>query len=108
MIIPVEKERIPYQFDIELEGTVYTFEIHYNGDYDFFTVDLLQNDEVIIYGEKIVYGQPLFGALSDTRLPSAPITPLDPSGENDEVTYDTFTESVFLYIDAQTEGDVNE
>ncbi|WP_026702865.1 phage baseplate plug family protein [Salibacterium aidingense] len=108
MIIPIEKERIPYEFEIRLNETLYTFEIHYNGEHDFFTVDLYQNGEVIIYGEKLVYGRPLFEGVTDSRLPSDQITPLDPSEEENSVTYDNFAESVLLYIGAEEEGDIDE
>ncbi|NGP45963.1 hypothetical protein G4V62_13775 [Bacillaceae bacterium SIJ1] len=99
MILPVYKDRIPYRFDTEIQGEVFTFEIHYNGDYDFFTFDLLKNEQIIILGEKIVYGRPLFESLSDIRLPKSIITPLDPSGEENEITYDNFTETVKLFVE---------
>ena len=102
MILPIYKERIPYEFEVNIKGEIFTFELHYNGDNDFFAIDLSKNGEVIIYGEKITYGRPLFGALSDTRLPTLSITPLDPSGDANEVTYDNFGESVLLYV-----GDVD-
>src|SRR5690625_4846014 len=104
MILPIDKERVPYRFEVQLNGEVFIFEIHYNGENDFFTVDLFKNDEVIIYGEKIIYGQPLFGALTDARLPSEPIIPLDPSGRENRVSFDNLGESVFLYI-GEVEGE---
>lgn len=98
MILPIDKERIPYQFEIELDGGIFVFEVHYNGEHDFFTVDVYKGNEIIVYGEKVVYGQPLFGAYTDTRLPSQPIVPLDLSGRENRVTYENLGESVFLYI----------
>ena|SRR5690625_4836667 len=103
MILPLFKERVPYQFETMLDGDVYTFELHYNPDYDFFTVDISRHGEVILYGEKITYGQPLFRHITDYRLPNVDIVPLDPSNEENKATYDTIEESVYLYV---RDGDV--
>ncbi|MGY4689351.1 phage baseplate plug family protein [Salibacterium sp. K-3] len=108
MILPIEKSRIPYEFEIKIAGTLYVFEIHYNGEHDFFTVDLYQNGEVLMYGEKLVYGYPLFHSLPETLKPSQTITPLDPSGEQNSITYENFTESVLLYIGAEDEGEIED
>ena len=105
MIIPIDKERVPYQFEIELDGEIFTFEVHYNGEYDFFTVDLHKNGEPVVYGEKIVYGQPLFGKITDSRLPTTQIIPLDPSGQAQRVGYKELGETVFLYIGGVEDAD---
>lgn len=96
MILPIKKELIPYQFETEFNGILYTFEIHYNSLSDFFTVDLLVNENVIAYGEKIVYGQRLFKSLNDDTLPH--LIPLDPSGKEDKVTYKNLSKTVFLEV----------
>lgn len=49
--LPIEKDSIPYQFDIDLEGDIFTFEVNYNDRFDFFTLDLMRNDNVLVYGE---------------------------------------------------------
>ena len=58
--IPIQKDLIPYTFDITLGGRTFTFDIRYNAARDFFTVDLLRDEEIIVIGEKIVYGRVLF------------------------------------------------
>lgn len=96
MILPINKELIPYEFEVVIEDNLFTFEIHYNGEHEFFTVDLRINDEVIAYGEKLSYNQRLFRSVPDDRLPH--IVPLDPSGKVDVITYDNFTQTVFLQV----------
>lgn len=97
MILPIDKDLIPYQFETEFNGFLYTFEVHYNSEYDFFTIDLYRNDDdVIIYGEKLVYGQELFKSLNDDTLPR--LMPLDPSGKETEITFDNLSETVFLQV----------
>ncbi|MBP2002566.1 hypothetical protein J2Z69_003652 [Paenibacillus shirakamiensis] len=96
--IEIEKELIPYRFDMSLGDEMFTFEVGYNPDYDFFTVDLEKNGELLTQGEKLVYGKPLFSEVTDGRFPSIPIIPYDESSRTDTVTWDTLSERVFLYL----------
>ncbi|MEW9702821.1 hypothetical protein [Paenibacillus sp. SI8] len=102
--IDIEKSLIPYRFDINLAGETFTFEVHYNGDYDFFSTDLSKNGETLVHGERIVYGMPLFGDVADARFPSVRILPYDLSGNSNDVTWATLSESVFLYVDGESLG----
>ena len=97
--LPIDKESIPYRFDIELSNEIYTFEIHYNERFDFFTVDLLKNEDVLAYGEKVVFNQPLFANLKDDNFPVEEIVPRTEGGQIEEVTYNNFYETVFLAIE---------
>ncbi|MCM3488774.1 hypothetical protein M3689_05565 [Alkalihalophilus marmarensis] len=102
MIIPIQRENIPYRFEVELDD-VFEFELHYNSEHDFFTVDLHKEGEVLIFGEKVVYGVPLFINYSDERFPQVTIIPTDKAGNEDRVTYDNLGHTVFLFV-----GDPNE
>ncbi|MFC2948529.1 phage baseplate plug family protein [Virgibacillus sediminis] len=99
--VPVEKENIPYRFDIALPIEIFTFEVKYNETHDFFTIDLFKGDETLVLGEKIVYGMPLFDDVYDHRFPAPTIIPWDESGNEQEVTYDNLGETVFLVVDNQ-------
>lgn len=96
--IDIEKELIPYRFDISILDEMFTFEVHYNADYDFFTVDLEKDGVILAVGEKLVYGQPLFYDMLDRRFPSLPIVPLDESGRQTNVNWETLSTSVFLFV----------
>ncbi|WP_088005600.1 phage baseplate plug family protein [Indiicoccus explosivorum] len=96
--LPIEKENIPYRFDIALPIEIYTFEVRYNETYDFFTIDLFKGDETLVLGEKIVYGVPLFRDVYDRRFPAPTIVPLDESGNEQHVTYKNLGETVFLVV----------
>ncbi|MCZ8518889.1 phage baseplate plug family protein [Paenibacillus caseinilyticus] len=103
--IDIDKTVIPYRFEISLADVFYTFEVHYNAEHDFFTVDLERDGEVLVYGEKLVYGVPLFRAIRDRRFPAWEIVPLDESGNQTEVTWETLGESVFLFVgEAETDA----
>lgn len=96
--IDIEKEQIPYRFDISLAEENFTFEVHYNAEYDFFTVDLERDGEALAVGEKLVYGMPLFYDIMDNRFPKLPIVPFDESDKSKVVTWETLGKSVFLYV----------
>lgn len=96
--IKIEKDLIPYRFDIAIEGKTYTFEIHYNTENDYFTVDLYRNGHLVVAGSKIVYGRPLFAANKYLDVPQVPIIPLDLSGQTDRVTWENFNKTVFLWL----------
>lgn len=103
--IEIEKEQIPYRFEIDLSGAVFAFEVNYNSEYDFFTVDVELDGEVLITGNKLVYGVPLFSYSSDERLPQVEIIPFDEAGITQEVTWATLGEMVFLYVFEKGEDD---
>ncbi len=96
--IDIEKELIPYRFDISLADEMFTFEVHYNGKGDYFTVDLERDGEVLVLGEKIVYGVELFQDIRDDQFPNVAILPYDESGSTAAVTWETLSTSVFLYV----------
>ena len=97
MIIDINKDLCPYQFDIQLDGTTYTMEIRYNNEFDYFTVDLLIGEETIINGEKILYGRELFQSHKHLNVPSD-IVVFDASDEQTRAGYDQLGETVFLYM----------
>ncbi|TQK41973.1 hypothetical protein FB479_11674 [Brevibacillus sp. AG162] len=97
--IDIDKNEIPYRFEIDLAGRIYGMEIHYNYSFDFFTVNLSSNGEPIIVGEKIVYGRPLFSYSTDLRLPKVAIVPRDLSGLSSSVGWNELGTSVFLMVE---------
>ncbi|WP_340004419.1 hypothetical protein MHH52_21810 [Paenibacillus sp. FSL K6-0276] len=96
--IEIEKGLIPYRFDISIANEMFTIEVHYNPDFDFFTVDLERDGETLVYGEKLVYGQTLFYDVQDSRYPRLPIVVWDQSEKSTEATWETLGVSVFLYV----------
>lgn len=103
--IEIEKELIPYQFEIELEEEIFTFDIRYNETYDFFTIDLYKDEELLCAGEKLVYGVPLWQDITTNDFPGPTIIPLDPSGKETRITWDNLNKTVFLILDNQGDAD---
>ncbi|MFD2867473.1 phage baseplate plug protein [Kurthia populi] len=97
--IEIDKDLIPYEFIIELDNDEYKLDVRYNETYDFFTVDLYKDEQLIVAGEKLVYGQALFASTYDPRThPAQTIVPLDLSNHESTVTWATLNETVFLIL----------
>jgi hypothetical protein len=101
--IDIEKGLIPYRFDLSLTGTVYTFEVHYNAEHDFYSVNLELGGQLLAAGEKLVYGRELFTEIADSRFPLVSIIPFDLTGTADSVTFATLGVNVFLYLDGDSQ-----
>lgn len=98
--ILIDKTLIPYDFDILLADEVFNIGVDYNEKHDLFTIRLSKDNKVICEGEPIVYGMPLFRDMYIAgKFPAIDIIPLDISGEQKDITYDNFGETIFLTID---------
>ncbi|WP_406945765.1 phage baseplate plug protein [Halobacillus sp. SY10] len=96
--VPIEKEKIPYRFSIQLGIELFDMEVRYNETYDFFTLDLHRGEETLALSERIVYGVPLFQDVYDDRFPAPTIIPQDEAGLEHQVTYENLNETVFLMV----------
>ena len=101
-IIEIEKELLPYSFEIALAGEEFAMMFDYNKTADLFTCTLSKDGEVLVYNEPLIYGVELFADVYRAGLfPALAIVPLDESGEETTITYDNFGKTVFLTIDDQ-------
>ena len=104
--IIIDKESIPYKFDITLGEEAYTLDVNYNKSADLFTIGLYKQEVKICAGEPVVYGMPLFANVyKPMDYPPLQIIPLDESGNESRVTWDNFGNTVFLTIDDGGEQD---
>lgn len=104
--LEINKDIIPYTFNVLLGDELYEMRVDYNNTADMFTVSLSKDGVQLCVGEPIIYGQPLFGDLVNRGdFPNVEITPFDDSGESNAVTYDNLSTTVFLNV---TGGDYDE
>ena len=96
--IEIEKDQIPYSFDILLADEEFELGIYYNQRHDLFTIELIKNGETLAY-EPIIYGVPLFQDVFQESFPALQIVPLDEAGIEVEVNFENMNETVFLTID---------
>lgn len=106
-IIEIEKELLPYNFNIALAGEVFNMAFMYNKTADLFTCTLSKNNEVLVYNEPVIYGVEMFADVYESGLfPMLAIVPLDEAGNETAVTYENFGKTVFLTIDDQLDSEV--
>ena len=96
--IDIDKSKIPYRFEVVLADETFQFEVFYNVVGDFFSVNLYKNHELVVLGEKIVYGVDLFDNLKHLPVPKVTIRPFDTTGLANRITYENLNEDVFLYV----------
>lgn len=96
----INKDMIPYSFDILLADELFNLTVSHNEKHDIFTFALRKNNEIICEGEPIIYGVPLFQDIYMARkYPAIDIIPIDDSGEQDTVTFENLNETVLLTVD---------
>lgn len=100
--INIEKNKIPYEFEIALKNGVFQFEVFYNSAGDFFTLNVSKDHERILNGEKLVYGVPLFENTGYLDLPADFIIPYDITRpelkHSDRISWESLNEDIFLYV----------
>lgn len=96
--ININKNLIPYRFEIVIENETFEFAVNYNDIYDYFAIDLFKNNTPIILGEKLVYKKPLFMSCFYKDIPKVLIVPYDLSEKTDRITFENMNEQVFLYM----------
>lgn len=101
--LAINKDLVPYKFNILLANELYEMRIGYNETADLFTVSLSKNGIELCVGEPIIYGQPLFGDLINRgEFPNCTITPIDESGATTAVSFDNLSETVLLIVEGDT------
>ncbi len=96
--INIDKNLIPYRFEIVIKNETYEFVVNYNRLHDFFTIDLYKNDVAVVLGERLIYGKPLFVSCLYKDIPKAVLIPYDASEKADRITFENMNEQVFLYL----------
>lgn len=97
--INVNKQLIPYGFNIALGKERFNMRFAYNAASDLFTVSLYRDGKLLCLDEPVIYGVPLFRDVYESgRFPVLDIVPLDESGNEQEVTWKNFGSTVFLTI----------
>ncbi|QBO37285.1 hypothetical protein EQG49_12850 [Periweissella cryptocerci] len=98
--IPIDKDNLPERFEFDFGEETFIFEFKFNERMGYFTASVFDEDEdAIVVGEKLIYGEPLWNDLNNELLPIVSIVPFDESGNETEITFDNFGETVFLFID---------
>lgn len=98
--VPINKNNLPERFEFPFGDEIFVIGIDFNKSQGYFTADLFEADMTpIVIGEKIVAKKALWSDLTDPRLPSESLVPMDESRPDSEITFENFGETVQLYID---------
>lgn len=106
--LPINREEIekrPDKFITTIDKIELIFEISWNPEMEAFFFKLYDYEEnPILLGRRIVYGEDMLATLIDERIPDVKIIPLDKTGaaEREGITFENFMVSVKPYI---IEGD---
>ena len=103
--IPIEKDKIPYSFDLALSGRTYTFNLRYNKYSGDFTADLEFEGRTLIKGKKIILNEMLFEEFSyDNNGNKNPdfydelLIFYDLTWQETELTLENLEETVLFYV----------
>lgn len=103
--LPIETDKIPYTFEVELSNRTYEITFKYNSYSDEITADLVLNDELLVAGKKLVMGEPIFEEFGfdnngnkNSKFYEEMIVPYDLSWQENKVTIDNLGTKVLLYI----------
>ena len=98
--IPVDVDKVPYNFHIKLGDRTFVFTIKYNEQAKLYTADLkiAATGEILCYGDPVLYGRALFNTVEDERFPQPVIIPYCIHGNEDRVTKENFGKTVQLYL----------
>ena len=100
--IEINKDLVPYQFNILLADEWFELYVDYNATADLFTVTIYKDDEMVCT-EPLILGVPLFNDVyQPERFPSVTLVPYG-EGEN-AITFENLGETVFLTVDDEGDG----
>lgn len=103
--IPINKELVPYSFNILLADEWFELLVDYNGTADMFTVSVYKEGNLVC-AEPLILGVPLFKDTYRPGFPAVTLVPQDPSGTEKRVSYENLGKSVFLTIDDEPDEGV--
>ncbi len=95
--MPFTPEEIPIGKRFNIEGTRLLWEIRLNEEHQFYTLYLRDQDGVLIYTMKVVYGIDLLNAIASLEITKL-IKAFDFTGANDTVTPENFNNPVKIYV----------
>lgn len=100
--IPIRSDIPSYQFQITLEGVVYTMRFYFNTRLDRWIMDVSNVDgELIVAGIPLLVNLPLLDRFRDERLPPGRFILIDETGENRNPSRDSMGDDYkLLYQEA--------
>ncbi len=84
-LLPLRSELTHYDFEVELEGRTYGFELRWNErDGGWYLSVFTGEEEPLLTGRRVVLGFPLLGRSRDARMPPGELEAIDTTGSGKE------------------------
>lgn len=103
--IEIEKDKIPYTFDVVLTEKTYTITLKYNTFSGDFVADLELEGKTLVKGKKCLLGEPLFEEFGfDNNSNKNPdfydelLVFYNLTWQDETITLENLQETVFLYV----------
>ena len=104
LIIPVRTDLPAYEFSLSLEGVNYFFSFEWNERGQFWTMDILDQDQnYLVAGVRMVNGVDLLSRFKNTKLPLGILSIFDTSSKGRDPSFFNFgTEVILFYRESTT------
>jgi len=98
--IPTNSDSEHFDFEIDLEGVVFTLEFSYNKRRDIWVMTIIDSSENILLGNiPLLTNIPLTDQYVDEELPPGRFILLDETGENRDASRNNLGSTIKLYYD---------
>lgn len=107
--VDIDMSSLPQRFNMLINGINYNFRVSHSDYNDGIYIDCWDENMVrVVLGEKLEYGEPVFGSINDPRLPLIYWVPYSEDGSESTVTGGNLQKSVFIYNpqDEEDEADL--
>lgn len=104
IVLPVRSDFPAYQFQLDIEGTLYTLDFGFNGRSERWYMSIFDSSgEILIVGDiPILVNIPLADRYIDERLPLGRFIAIDETGKNQNPGRDNFgTDIKLLYEESE-------
>lgn len=97
--IPIRSDIPAYDFQVELDGVLYTLGFSFNARANYWTMDIFDSNEIpILVGIRVITGWLLTDKYVMEGLPPGDFFVFDSSGKNEDPTQDDFgTTKILIY-----------
>jgi len=98
LVLPVTYDIAAYQFQIELEGTLYFFSFRYNSRMDRWVMNIAdENEEILLAGLVLITNYNLLHGFKNDKLPPGKIFMYDETGEQKTSGRDEIGNTIKLF-----------
>lgn len=103
--LPVTADEVPIEKDFTIGDSTYSWLFKYNETFDFYSLEIIDEDDVIVYTTKLTYGSDIVNAVVEGLRISRIVVPFnileltqDIALQNQRVSKESLGRTVFLLL----------